>query len=265
MARSRAELIDWVQSRIDEVGVVDQPSTVDPSIISFEIDEAANNLLRSAERNVIYPLSSIHAATFCLVKKIDTVPVSVIIPIEKELVRPLRIQLYEWKNISDMLVSVKSAKYKKQANPPERATVNKPLAALIPFLFSYVDGAVTKSYNQAIECFPAPPTVNNTIFRIDPAFGNTTEANIVAAATAQELVTIFEGGLGAGQHAEIKQCIVVKRKVAEDLPENLHSPMVWMCAAQLLTSMREKGAADQCNQYAGNDLSQLAAGIAGEL
>lgn len=264
MSRSREELIDWVQSRIDEIGIADQQSTIDPSIISFEIDEAANNLLRSAERNIVYPLAGAIVPTFCLVRSLVPAGMnSVIIPIQNTVIRHLRTRLYSWNVHRDILTSVESDDYLKQNNPGERSTVNRPTIALIPFVFSYSDGAATVSFSQALECFPGPTTLE-TVYRTTPALGNTAENNIASAATAEGLSVIFESGLEDGQHKEIRSLLAVTRKVAENLPEDLHSPMVWLCAAQLLTSLREGSASDKCLKHAEIEMKQLSVSKMGQ-
>jgi hypothetical protein len=264
MSRSREELIDWVQSRIDEIGIADQQSTIDPSIISFEIDEAANNLLRSAERNIVYPLASAIIPTFCLVRPMVPAGMnSIIIPIQSSLIRHLRTQLYSWNVHRDILSSVESDDYLKQNNPSERSTVNRPTIALIPFVFSYSDGSATVSYSQALECFPGPASLTSG-YRTTPALGNTAENNIAAAAIAEGLSVIFESGLESGQHKEIRSLLVISRKVAENLPEDLHSPMVWLTAAQLLTSLRESAASDKCLKHAEIELKQLSVSKMGQ-
>ena len=129
MAKTRPELVDWVQARIDEISPNDQSPTIPQLIIENELDESASQISRKAKKQLIYPAGVSLATQTCFISMTkDTVPVprSVIVPLPATFLRFLRVRLKDWNMPVDDLVSVDTNMYRHQYNKYQTATAGRP-------------------------------------------------------------------------------------------------------------------------------------------
>lgn len=257
MQATREELVGLVLSRIDEISPIEQTVSVSPVLIETELDEAALLIIHAARKEMLFPAATPLHETYCLVQyKISepTVPQSIIIPLSSQFSRYLRLRFKDWKIPSDDIVSVDTNEYRSQFNRFQSAHVMKPSVALIPFYFEYVgEGDLTvKTYN-ALEAFPAPTTINNTLFRTTAA--GAVETAIAAAAALKGMTVLFNTTLAGDQKALLKDLLVVNKMAAENIPEMLVNAVAWKAAEVCLRSLREtelaNSALNKCNEALG--------------
>ena len=252
----RADLIDWVQARIDEISPLDQSATIPTPIIGRELDEAASLILRRAKKQLVYPAGTSIASRFCIVNQSATAPVSVIVPLKATFLRFLRARLDTWAIPIDDVVSVDTNMYRHQYNQYQVATTGRPSAAIIPFNFT--DG--TNLYTQAIELFPPPATITKY-----NAAAAGTETGVVASLALKAAVTTLKAVFNQTiATALLSDFIIVEKTLAEAMPDSLVDPMVWMAASRCLTSLRMGDLAQAAMVQFQMSMDQLLVGMKGE-
>lgn len=276
---TRSDLVDWVQARIDEFSPLEQSATIPQLIIERELDESALQVSRKAKKQLVYPAGVSLATQTCFIsKKVDgTTLNSVIIPLGADFLRFLRVRLKGWTMPMDDLVSVDTNMYRHQFNQYQTATIGRPSAAIIPFSITVTDRAnnddptenVATIYNQALELFPAPTAITGlqTTARTSvPGFNNylAADAATIGAGTAKGLTTVFNVGYAQGSHALIDDLLVVEKTAADNMPNSLIDPIVWLAASRCLTSLRMPNEAQAASVQYQFVLDQLLVGMKGE-
>lgn len=220
MAWTREQLIAWVQGRIDEVGPPEQLAVASPTLIAQELDEAARLVLLAAPKAFVYPAGSRHVSD-CFVTVQGSTNCSVIIPLPSDYLRFLRVKLDNWTDTADVIVEAGSISHKAQVNPYTRATVNRPVVAIVPLQHS--------TYTRALECWPAPEKFTSYQRIMDPEKGSEPPAGTAL---------VQNSGLIGGKRAMVQDCIIIKHLAAEQIPTELVDALVWLTASRTLASLR---------------------------
>jgi len=128
---------------MDELQPTGLGSAVDATVIGNELDDATRQVLQIAPLPLLYPNIS-RVALNVLVVRYDPytditdedtrVPMSVIVPLPTNYIRLVRVRVAGWKKPIDELYTVNTQAYKKQVNSFERATVLRPLGAVVPMI-----------------------------------------------------------------------------------------------------------------------------------
>lgn len=266
MSWTRPDLIAWVQARMDEVSPTSQTSVISPSTIGKELDEGALQILRNSRKELVFPAATRYEQS-TLIKSIGGVPASAIIPLTTDYVRFLRLKLVSHDVPIDELVSTDTNVYRSQGNQYQRATTDKPIAALIPFMWTAQlrnednRGAVTFSdlgtFVQAIEAFPAPSSLSTLQ-------GYTEASYPVYNGSATGMVMYKNSGLAGGKVAVVAECLVLTKKTGEQMPDALIDPLVWLAAGRCLSTLREFEAAKVAYANFAAVMSEIRIGQVGE-
>lgn len=229
---TRAEIINLVLVRIDAVSSIAQTEAVTASQVAKELNEAAFQVLAEVKREFVYPAAE-YSTPSAFARILDGKPISLIVPIANSFIRFLRARAHTWRRGVDTLISVESNVYRQQTNPYQRATVDMPVATLIPFFFLAQDEV---SYQQAIELFPAPASLLN--YEVNTTLvGNGSAAGMVA----------YKGENPTNPKVPIvSEFLAISRKdlPADDTglvpwPEKLIDAITWLAAVRCLTALRE--------------------------
>lgn len=266
-AEIRANLIEWVQARIDELSDVEQTQNAGSGLIERELDVAAQQTTREVRKQLVYPAGE-QSTLPCLVK-LDpyevrqptrdeaAAPYSIISVLPSTFARFLRARVSGWIRPTDDLISADVQVYRHQRNENLRASIREPIAALIPFYHTVTDedSEEVTTYTQAIEFFPAPQ---------DLAAFSSQFSRVVPANSGLSSDGMAEYRNLPGASAIVPELLIVNDKAAELYPSSLHDAIVWLCAGRVLTALRQGGIAEAAyaNYNRSRDIIKL--GMKGE-
>lgn len=251
MPFTRDELIDWVQSRIDEVAPLPESVALSPVKIGQELDEAASFVLRSVPKQFVYPVAEPYIVGPFL-RLVDDKPYSLVFPLPPlfstlngattvltgQFLRFIRMQLTFWQRPADDLMGVDSTEYRQRLNRWSRSVALNPTAALIPFVFTAAPSpTLSVSFRQAIEAFPPPDDMAE--YQLD----TTTTGYDNGSATGLKLYKVTD--LAAGKKNILGEFLIVRYMAAENVPPALIDPVVWYAASNCLTSLRQSAEAQK--------------------
>lgn len=250
---------------MDEVSPTSQTVVMGKSTIEKELDEGALQILRNARKELVYPAATAYEEG-TLIRSNTTGTVSAIIPLTDDFIRFLRVKLAAHDVAIDELVSVDSNVYRSQGNQYQRATTDKPIAALIPFKWSQTQQLDNKygepmvpqvfigPFTSAIEVFPAP--------------SSTSTLQVINVQTFDKSATgmaFYKNvGIAAGKQPVVSECLILSKIPAEQMPQLLVDPLVWLAAGRCLSSLREYDAAKVAYANFAQVMSEIRVGQIGE-
>jgi hypothetical protein len=260
MARTRGQLVAWVQARIDELSSQPQAAVADTGVIELELDASATQLIRSVPKHLLYPISN-NVDGRCILNIVSGDPYSVTMPLPATFLRFLTILLGEWHLPAGELVTQDSEEYRRQVNPYEMASIDDPIAAIVPYIDN---GEISPGSLLAIEAFPPPENLDH-FQRISDVPVPQPEDNVHTEWMAPPGVQVYQNKtLKSGMLAMVPLCLIVTTKTAEQMPETLHDSMVWLAAARTLVSLREPALAQSAEKNAATALGAIKTGLKGE-
>jgi len=269
MQYTRQELVEWVQSRIDELSAIEQVSPIPPNIIERELDESATQVLRTAKKQLVYPAGKSYRTPVLVSTRPDRSnvqkPYSIIIPLPDTFIRFIRLRLSPWKIPIDDITTADDSAYKRQTNYFHKGTSYTPFAAIIPFYFEYTPADKAKVvYTQAIEAFPAPDSVSTLYYNSTGDAGAVDEAFKAAAVLAGYNRAIFDASAVTPQTAVVAEMAIIEQMPAEKVPEILTDTLVWYAAGRCLTSLRKADLAQAAYQNSQIAMSGVKIGLKNE-
>jgi hypothetical protein len=257
MARTREELVAWLQTRIDESG--GQSAVLDLSAIRSELDASAAQLIATVSRHYLFSIGERYTSKWFLTMR-GNEPHSAIIPLPLDFQRFIVLKLHHWSIPVDVLYTTESQHFIRQFNPYRKSSVGDPVGVLIPFTESMPLNGI--SSKQAIQAFPMAEDVNpfmksQALLRDD----GTTE---LASGNGVGLEIYKDIDLLVGKVPLVSDCVIVRTTAAEAMPENLHDAMTWIAASRCLLSLREGAGSGHCLKMAEIALGKVKAGLTGE-
>lgn len=229
--RSQGDLVNWVQSRLDEVAPYDQVASVPYATIIFELNEAVNQLIRTAPAQYIYCLSEDISNTIPLIDRSRNVA---IIPLKDSFLRFLRGNYYNWIKKVDILTPVESIDYQNIHIPKLAPTIHRPIISLIPFVFKYNSTGGVMRFKHALEFIPNTIDIDSEGVTTTPDPDDEDGISLRNNAISMGLTPIFSANIGK----VVRECIVVNTKDVLEVPDKLHDSIIWLTVSRILTSLR---------------------------
>lgn len=134
-------LIDWVESRIDEITPVGQTPTVSHNTIYNELKASTNNILLRARPQLVYE-AMVDGAASATASEDD----SFIIQLPVDFLRFMKLRLDSWDHPLYEAIAPDTNEYRQQFNQYQGASAGRPVAALIP--------RIAGTSKRALQCFP---------------------------------------------------------------------------------------------------------------
>jgi len=280
---------------MDELQPTGLGSAVDATVIGNELDDATRQVLQIAPLPLLYPNIS-RVALNVLVVRYDPytditdedtrVPMSVIVPLPTNYIRLVRVRVAGWKKPIDELYTVNTQAYKKQVNSFERATVLRPLGAVVPMIWCYgytvvtsgtppVDTTTYTYVYSALELFPAPADMSvfsqPTRPTTDPEDDLDRLARDQYLFDQQEASAEKQGGLlyfnedGVDPVLMVPELLYIAPMPVESVVDpKLADAIVWLAVGRMFVTLREPNLAKVAETKSMEVLQAATAGIVTE-
>lgn len=144
LTAAQQTLVDWVESRMDEITPTGQTPTVPHNVIFNELEESARVVLQRGRTELVMDAATdgTSSANSNAVQQTS----STLIPVPTDLIRFIRVKLKSWRKPVDQLQRADTNKYRQMFNEFQSGQSGDPAAFLVPYLAG--------SFKRGVECFP---------------------------------------------------------------------------------------------------------------